>query len=132
MTDCIFCKIAKGEIPSLKIWEDENFLVIVDAFPILKDQLLLIPKKHIGNYLFSLDNKLYQNLMLRVKKIAKVMDKSLKPIKIGMIVEGLEVNHVHIKLIPLYNKEGFGLKPLNPRPSENDFKELVNKIKRNL
>ena len=129
-SECVFCKIVKGEIPCYKIWEDENFLLLVDVFPILKDQLLLIPKKHLGRSLFDLDNKTYGHIMWMVKKIAKILDKSLKPIKTGIIIEGLEVDHLHVKLFPFYDKKGFELKILEPRPSEKEFKELVDKIKK--
>jgi len=132
ISECIFCKIVKGEVPCHKVWEDEDFLVFVDVFPILRDQLLLIPKKHLGPYLFDLDDETYKKLMLTVKRVAKILDKSLSPIKTGILVEGLEVDHVHVKLFPFYNKEGFGLKALDPKPLEEDFKKLVEKIKKEM
>ena len=46
MSDCIFCKIAKGEIPSVKIWEDDEFFAILDLFPNTKGMTLVIPKSH--------------------------------------------------------------------------------------
>lgn len=127
--DCIFCKIARGEIPSDKIYEDEEFLGILDAFPVIKGQILVIPKKHVGEYLFDMPNKDYSKLLLIAKKIAKAIDFSLKPIKTGMLVEGLEVNHIHIKLFPFFNKFGLKLKTLNPKPSDEEMKDIAEKIK---
>ena len=127
MEDCVFCKIVKSELPCVKIWEDENFLAFLDAFPAIKGQVLLIPKKHIAPYLFDVEEKIYCDLLLIAKRIAKAMDKALVPIKTGLIIEGLEVDHVHVKLFPL--KEGFSLKPLEPKLSEGEMKEIANKIK---
>ena len=128
MGDCIFCKIVRGEIPCYKIYEDNSFLVFLDTFPALKGQTLIVPKKHSTDYLFDLEDQNYNELLLVAKKIAKVIDKSLNPLKTGLIVEGLEVNHVHVKLFPL-EKEGFKLKPMNPKPSDKEFKEIAEKIK---
>ena len=70
----------------------------------------------------------YNKLLLITKKIAKAIDESLKPVKTGLLVEGLEIDHVHVKLFPL-EKEGFKLKPIDPRPSEEELKKTAEKIK---
>lgn len=128
MEDCIFCKIVRGEIPCYKIWEDDFAIAILDAFPSIKGQVLVIPKEHIAPYLFDIDDERYIKLMLCAKKITKAIDHSLKPIKTGLIVEGLELDHIHIKLYPL-NKE-FGIKLLDPKPSEEEMKETAEKIRK--
>jgi len=131
MAECIFCKIVKGEIPSYQIYEDKDVLVFLDAFPMMKGQTLIVPKKHLTPYLFELDNKQYTALMLIAKKIAKAIDKALSPIKTGMIVEGLEVEHIHIKLYPLMTKKGFRY-TLNKKLSDKEMKDIAEKIKREL
>lgn len=100
MTDCIFCKIAKGEIPSVKIWEDEKYLAFLDMNPINPGHALLIPKKH-TDYIFDLENEEYSELMLTAKKIAKLLKEKLNPKRIGIIVEGFGVSHVHVHLVPI-------------------------------
>lgn len=129
--ECIFCKLVRGEIPCDKIYEDENVLVFLDNFPSMLGQTLVIPKKHIGSYLFNADDKTYSSLLLKVKKIAGALDKSLGAIRTGMLVEGLQVPHVHIKLYPFFNG-GFNFTPLNPKPSEKEMKKLAEKIKLNI
>ena len=132
MGDCIFCKIVRGETPCVKVWEDENYLAFLDAFPSMIGQVLLIPKNHLSSYAFELKDKDYSELLLVAKKISRAIDKSLKTIKTGLVMEGLEVDHVHIKLYPLING-GIILKPsLNPRPSEKDLKQIADKIKSSL
>ena len=59
MDDCLFCKIIKGDIPSVKIWEDDNHIAILDAFPNTKGATLVIPKKHYDSYIFDMDDQIY-------------------------------------------------------------------------
>jgi len=104
MENCIFCKIIKKEIPFVKIWENENHLAILDVAPVSPGHTLIIPKKH-EDYLFDLNNFDYKKLMLDVKFVSNILKSKLNPKKIGLIVEGFEVPHVHIHLIPI-NKGG--------------------------
>lgn len=125
MKECVFCRIVKGELPCYKFYEDDNYLAFLDISPSMKGQTLVIPKKHYS-YFFDMENEVYNSLMLAVKKIARAIDKSLKPIKTGIIVEGFQVDHVHVRVYPL--NQSFPLKPLELRPSEKEFKELARKI----
>ena len=59
MDNCIFCKIVKGEIPSVKIWEDKNYLAILDINPNVEGMTLVIPKKHFDSYVFEMKDKEY-------------------------------------------------------------------------
>lgn len=130
MDDCIFCKIVKGEIPCYKIWENDFAIAILDVFPSMKGQVLVIPKEHIAPCLFDMDDEKYSKLMLCTKKVANAIDKSLKPIKTGLVVEGLEVDHVHVKLYPL--EKEFGISLLDPKLSEEEFKDIAEKIKNSI
>ena len=96
----IFTKIIKGEIPSYKITETENCFAFLDINPLAKGHTLVIPKQEIDN-LFDLDDKLYSELCLLAKKIAKAIAKTVPCAKVGVAVVGLEVSHAHIHLIPI-------------------------------
>jgi len=96
----IFTKIIKGEIPSFKIAENDNFIAILDTFPIVKGHVLVIPKKEV-DYIFDLSDLEYKELWDFVKKIALAMKQSINCNRIGVSVIGLEVPHVHIHLIPI-------------------------------
>ena len=127
MTDCIFCKIANGEIPSYRIYEDKDYLAFLDMFPSSKGQTLVIPKKH-DDYIFDLNDKEYSDLFIKGKKIAKAIDNALNPIRTCIVVEGFMVEHVHIRLHPCYERHlGF---EKTPQPSKEEFEVIVNKIKR--
>ncbi len=102
MNDCIFCKIVKGEIPSVKIWEDKKFLAILDLFPNTKGMTIVLPKKHYNSDAIEMDDKNYKDFFLAAKKVAIFLKKGLKVNRIAMVMEGMGVNHAHIKLYPLH------------------------------
>lgn len=97
----IFIKIVKGEIPSYKIAEDDNYFAFLDINPIAEGHTLVIPKKEV-DYIFDLDDETLSGLIQFSKKIAKGIDQALGTIRTGIIVEGLEVPHAHVHLIPIY------------------------------
>lgn len=102
MTDCIFCKIVKGEIPSVKIWEDDDYIAFLDNQPNTKGMTLIITKQHYDSYVFDMPRVAYKNFMQATKKVAKLIEKGLKVQRVAMVMEGLGVNHIHIKLYPLH------------------------------
>ncbi|MEK6893505.1 MAG: HIT family protein [Nanoarchaeota archaeon] len=100
--NCIFCKIVKGEIPSVKIWEDEKHLAILDIHPNVKGMTLILTKKHFDSYAFDMPDNEYKEFMAAAQKVAKILDKKLKVQRTALVMEGLGVNHVHLKLYPIY------------------------------
>ena len=100
MSDSIFTKIIKGEIPCYKIAEDDRFVAFLDVFPIKKGHTLVVPKVQI-DYLFDLDDSLLSDLMLFAKKVAQKMERAISCERIGVAVIGLEVPHAHVHLVPL-------------------------------
>jgi len=102
MENCIFCKIVKGEIDSAKIWEDEEFLAILDSNPNTKGMTLVLTKKHYDSYAFDMPEDVYQKFMEATRKVAKILEKGLNAKRVAMVMEGMGVNHAHIKLYPLH------------------------------
>ena len=100
MSDSIFTKIIKGEIPCYKIAEDDRFIAFLDVSPIKKGHTLVVPKVQI-DYLFDLDDSLLSDLMIFAKKVAQKMERAISCERIGIAVIGLEVPHAHIHLVPL-------------------------------
>ena len=99
-SNCIFCKIISEKIPSVKIWEDKEHLAFLDITPINPGHVLVIPKKHF-DYLFDLPDSEYVELMLKTKEISKILKSKLNSKRIGVVVEGFGVPHIHIHLIPI-------------------------------
>jgi diadenosine tetraphosphate (Ap4A) HIT family hydrolase len=145
--DCIFCKIIKGEFDSAKIWEDEEFLAILEIRPNTKGMTLVLPKKHFDSYIFDLPDDVYEKLLMAAKKVGKILDKSLKVKKVAMVMEGMGVNHAHIKLYPMYGLDedfkemwakeqaffdkypGYITTILGPEAKMEDLKRLADEIK---
>ena len=96
----IFRKIVDGEIPSHKIYEDDNVLAFMDIHPIQPGHVLVIPKKEVETF-EQLDDELYMQVMTVVKRVASKIKQELKPKRVGVIIEGFDVPHAHIKVLPI-------------------------------
>ncbi len=97
---CIFCKIVKGELPSYNVYEDRSFIGILDIYPNIKGQTLVIPKRHVPSYVFDLSNIELAELMATTKKVAKLLERKLNVGRVHIVFEGTSVNHLHAKLYP--------------------------------
>lgn len=123
----IFSKIVNGEIPAYKVAEDENYLAFLDIFPVAKGHTLVIPKKEI-DYIFDLDDDLYNGLQVFAKKVAIGLKKAIPCQKVGVLVLGLEVPHAHIHLIPMQTEAdvlNFSSKKKFTPEEFNEIKELI-------
>jgi len=125
----IFTKIIEGKIPSIKVYEDDKTMAIMDIHPIQIGQVLVFPKIEIGS-IWELPDVDYLALMLTVQKIGqKIRLAYPKKSRVGVIVEGLEVkDHAHVKLFPFSTVAEFHAKPfISPTMSELD--EIANKLR---
>tara|TARA_B100001057_G_scaffold245874_1_gene246245 strand:- start:6858 stop:7247 length:390 start_codon:yes stop_codon:yes gene_type:complete len=123
----IFSKIISGEIPSFKIYEDDNFLAFLDINPNALGHTLCIPKKEIDQ-IFDLDDKTLAELIIFSKKIANAIKKAVVCNRVGISVIGLEVPHVHVHLIPINNMNDMSF-DTKVSMTESQFNETMNKIK---
>jgi len=123
----IFSKIISGEIPSFKIYEDDNFLAFLDINPNSLGHTLCIPKKEIDQ-MFDLDDKTLSELIIFSKKVANAIKKAVVCERVGMSVIGLEVPHVHVHLIPINNMNDMSF-DTKINMTEIQFIETMNKIK---
>lgn len=126
MENCIFCKIVRGDIPCMKIWEDENFLAFLDTRPLAPGMTLVIPKEHKDSAVFNNSEKDISDTMCAAKKVAKILENKLPIERVVLLFEGIEINHLHAKLIPI--KGGENMKTLltekSYRPSIDELEEL--------
>lgn len=111
--NCIFCKIANGEIPSTTLYEDEDFRVILDLGPATRGHALLLPKNHFAN-LFELDDETAQKAILVAKKMACKMKAALGADGFNLVqnngeAAGQTVFHFHMHLIPRYENDNAGI-----------------------
>ena len=127
----IFTKIVKGEIPSYKVYEDQNFLAFLDINPLKKGHTLVIPKKEV-DYIFDIDSKEYQNLWNTAKKIALGMKKVIECNRISIVVMGLEVPHAHIHLIPLDSMQDIDFSQPKLKISNDEMVQIANRINKSI
>ncbi len=105
--NCIFCKILNGDIPSRKVYEDEEFAVIMDASPATKGHCLIIPKDHYAN-IFEMPEELAAKALPIAKEVAIHLKDALGCDGLNLVqnngeVAGQTVNHFHLHLIPRYH-----------------------------
>ncbi len=123
----IFTKIINGEIPCHKIAENDSHIAFLDINPIAEGHTLVVPKKEI-DYIFDLPDDLLGETMNFAKKIAAGLDGALNPIRTGVIIEGLEVPHAHVHLVPIYKETQEVSLKRKVDVSEKRMKELVELI----
>ena len=123
----IFAKIAAGEIPSFKIGETKNCFAFLDINPLTEGHVLVIPKNE-TDYLFDVEDGVYNELMEFAKKVAKAIPHAVTCKRIGVAVVGLEVPHAHIHLIPINSVSDMNFsKPKLSLPRER-MEEIAAKI----
>jgi len=134
MNDCIFCKIVKGELPSYKVYEDEKTLTFLDINPVHKGHVLIVPKKH-SETILDTDEEILKELIVVTKKISKAVYEGLKcdgfNISMNQFKHGGQVvPHLHIHVIPRFKEDGLGAWPPKEYESEEEKKEIQEKITR--
>lgn len=127
-SDCIFCKIANGEIPSTTLYEDEDFRVILDLGPATRGHALLLPKEHYAD-LFELEDEVASKVLIRAKRIAARMKKALDADGFNLVQNngedaGQTVFHFHMHLIPRYKDDQAGILWKPGTTTEEDMKEV--------
>lgn len=131
--NCIFCKLANGEIPTATLYEDEDFRVILDARPAAKGHALIIPKEHYAN-LYELDDELAAKVLVLAKKmITKLTDvlgcDGYNIVQNNGEAAGQTVYHFHLHMIPRYKDDGVGIGWKMGELVDEDKEELLAKMR---
>lgn len=130
--NCIFCKIANGEIPSKTVYEDENFRAILDLAPAAKGHTLILPKNHYKN-LFELPEDTAAEVFKVAKRLgAQLADKlhsdGLNVVQNNGEVAGQTVFHFHMHLIPRYKDDNQKIDWEKGEPSQEELEEIKQQI----
>jgi len=132
MSDCIFCKIVSGKIPSHKLYEDDDFFALLDIRPLSKGHALIIPKKHIE---WVHETKPFGEYWKVAHKITKGLIKGLDADHVNYVTLGYAVNHAHIHVIPRYPNDDLGeyIDWKNAKEfSSKEMDEIAGKIRKNI
>lgn len=131
--NCIFCKIANGEIPSATLYEDDDFRVILDLGPASKGHALILPKEHYPN-LYELPDELAQKTILLAKRLITELKEVLGCDGYNVVqnngeAAGQTVFHFHMHLIPRYEGDHAGFGWNIGKLSDADKEEIMEKVK---
>ena len=134
--DCIFCKIANGEIPSTTVYEDADFRAILDISPAAKGHTLILPKNHYDNA-YEMDCEVAAKVFPLAAKIAKAMKQTMGCDGVNILqnneeAAGQTVFHFHTHIIPRYADDSVNVswKPLETKPDEQE--QIAEKMKQNM
>lgn len=123
----IFTRIINGEIPCNKIYEDDRVISFMELHPINEGHVLVVPKKQV-DHIWDLSDEDYHYLWSVAKKIGTHMREVMKSPRVGVVVEGFGVPHVHIHLIPIY--QGNDLKkPQDKTMTPDDLAAMAEKLR---
>lgn len=126
----LFTRIVNGEIPCHKVAETNDFLAFLDVFPCAPGHTLVIPKQEV-DYIFDLEDSLYEGLMKFSKQVAAAVEKAIPCKRIGVAVVGLEVPHAHVHLIPLNSMADMNFNN-KLKMSQEELAEIAAKIREKL
>ena len=127
MSDSIFTKIIRGDIPSYKILENENFISFLDINPIKEGHTLVVPKLQV-DYIYDLPNDIFNGLFNFSKLVAQKLERAIECDRIGISVVGLEVPHAHIHLIPINEISDMSFENQRIHLSQIEFQNILKKI----
>ncbi len=130
--NCIFCKIAAGEIPSKTLYEDEQFRVILDLAPATRGHALILPKNHYGN-IYELPEEAAGDVMKLARRMAGLMTDKLHCDGFNLLqnngeAAGQTVFHFHMHLIPRYKDDGQIISGKPGNASQEELDEIKNII----
>ena len=124
----IFTMIAKGEIPSYKVAENDEFYAFLDINPLAKGHTLVIPKNVEDDYIFNLDPETYEGLWAFAHKVAVALKAAVPCKRIGVAVLGMEVPHTHIHLVPLQSESDMDFRKEKLKFSDDENKAVAQTI----
>lgn len=121
----IFTRIAKGEIPSYKVAEDEHYYAFLDINPLAPGHTLVIPKDVEDDYIFHLDEETYAGLWAFARKVATALKAAVPCKRVGVAVLGMEVPHTHIHLVPLQTEGDLDFRKARPEVTAEQHKAIA-------
>ena len=124
----IFTRIAKGEIPSYKVAEDEHYYAFLDINPLAPGHTLVIPKDVEDDYIFHLDEDTYAGLWAFARKVALALKAAVPCKRVGVAVLGMEVPHTHIHLVPLQTEGDLDFRKSRPEVTAEQHKAIAASI----
>lgn len=131
--DCIFCKLAKGEIPAAKVAETDDVLAFLDISPANKGHIIIIPKQH-AERVDEIDEKTFGEMAILASRLAKRLMQVVKPDGYNILVNnaeaaGQEVMHLHLHVMPRFDSDDFAFRWTHKKYGNGEMQELAEKLR---
>jgi histidine triad (HIT) family protein len=124
----IFTRIINGELPGRFVWKDEEVVAFLTINPIRPGHALVVPRAEVDHWV-DLDPALYARVMAVSRSVGLALQKAFDPTKVGMIIAGLEVPHVHVHLVPIDHLEDLSFARADRNPDPKDLDRAAEKIR---
>jgi histidine triad (HIT) family protein len=124
-SNCVFCKIVKGELHSFKVYEDEEFLAVLDINPNTEGTTVLMSKQHYPSYIIDLDEENFCKFFRKAKRVAKILDERLASERCAIVLEGTGIDHAHLKIYPMHGIKKGELKESSKRVFYDEYPGFV-------
>ena len=124
----IFTKIIKGELPGRFVWRDDRAVAFLTLQPLKPGHTLVVPIDEVDHWL-DLDPELARHLLDVSQQVGKAIDRAFEPEKVGLIIAGLEVSHVHLHVTPIHALQDLNFANADPNPDPADMDAAAEKIR---
>ena len=127
----IFTRIIDGEIPARMVWSDDVCVAFLDVRPLNPGHVLVVPRAEIDHWV-DLDPDVVAHLTRVAHRVAEAQQKVLSPDRVGLMIVGFEVPHVHLHVVPMEGMEHLDFAQADPDPDPDDLDELAEKLRAEL
>ena len=124
----IFTKIIKGELPGRFVWRDDRAVAFLTIQPLKPGHTLVVPIDEVDHWL-DLDPELARHLLDISQQVGKAIDRAFEPEKVGLIIAGLEVSHVHLHVTPIHALQDLNFANADPNPDPAEMDAAAEKIR---
>jgi len=124
----IFTKIINGELPGRFVWRDDRAVAFLTIQPLKPGHTLVVPIEEVDHWL-DLGPDLTQHLVNISQQVGKAIDRAFQPAKVGLIIAGLEVSHVHLHVIPIHALQDLNFANADPNPDPAEMDAAAEKIR---
>lgn len=127
----VFTKIIAGEIPGRFVWKDDRCVAFLSVNPLRPGHTLVVPRDEIDHWL-DLSEDLLSHLTRVAQSIGKAMQKAYNPVKVGLMLAGLEVPHVHFHVVPIWGVNDLDFRNADPNPNDEELEGAAVTLRRTL
>jgi histidine triad (HIT) family protein len=125
----VFSRIIAGELPARFVWQDEQCVAFLSIQPLKPGHTLVVPRREVDHWL-DLELPLLTHLTQVSQVIGQALQRGFRPAKVGLMLAGLQVPHVHIHLVPILSEQDLDFANQDPHPSESSLDEAASIIRR--